>query len=142
MDEEEVTAKVYLDEDNSSQTPKKIKLVQLLDMKEKNISIIQAYLIELKLEKECMSATVNKETKNLEYATQIHRALLSYSTNVKGHLVVFSLNPIMHHEYKTTEPLVLSIHPCLVCKCMFHCCDIIVVFCKCMYHAWCLGFHM
>ncbi len=83
MDEEEVTSKDYLDEDNSSQTLKKIKLVQLLDMKEKNIAIIQAYLIELKLEKERMSATVNKETKNLEYATQIHRALLSYSTNAK-----------------------------------------------------------
>jgi len=48
----------------------------------------------------------------------------------------------MHHEYKTTKPLVLSIHPCLVYNCMFHCCDIIVASYKCMYHAWCFGFHM
>jgi hypothetical protein len=34
MDEEEVTSKVYLDEENNLQTPKKVNLVQLVDVKE------------------------------------------------------------------------------------------------------------
>jgi hypothetical protein len=40
MDEEEVTSKVYLNEENNPQTPKKVNLVQLLDVKEKNITNI------------------------------------------------------------------------------------------------------
>jgi hypothetical protein len=128
MDVEEVIVEVYLDEKNNSQIPKRVNLVQLLDVKEKKIATIQTYLIELKLEKEWVS-TINKKTKNLEYATHVHKTLLSYSTGAKGHLVVFAPNPIMHHEYRTTEPLVLSIHPCHVCNRMFHYCNIVVASC-------------
>jgi hypothetical protein len=35
MNEEEVMVEVYLDEENSPQTPKRVNLVQLLDVKEK-----------------------------------------------------------------------------------------------------------
>jgi hypoxanthine-guanine phosphoribosyltransferase len=69
MDEKEVTTKVYLDEKNSSHTPKRVNLVQLLDVKEKKIATIQADIIELKLEKELVFGIIKEEAKNLEYTT-------------------------------------------------------------------------
>jgi hypothetical protein len=74
--EREVTTKVYLDEENNPHIPKIVNLVWLFDVKEKKITTIQIDVIELKLEKEFMSTTIKKEAKNLEYATQMHKALL------------------------------------------------------------------
>jgi hypothetical protein len=74
--------------------PKRVNLVQLLDVKEKKITTIQADLTKLKLEKECVSITIKQEAKNLEYATQVHKALLSYSTGVEGHLECLPLTPL------------------------------------------------
>jgi hypothetical protein len=72
-------------------------------------------------------ASIKKHFKSLEVTTRVH-FVLSYSSksNVGKCPIIIAPNPLMHHEYRTMEPLVLNVHSCPVCNMMFHCCDIVV----------------
>jgi hypothetical protein len=134
-------AAMFSSERKSPWTLEAKKLYHLVDVRSQKIVVIQATLIELKEERDQVLAIINKHSQSLINATRMHSTLLSYTTGKHGNLVFTTPEPIMHHDYWTTKPLVLNLHPYPIYNQMFHLCDIFVVSCKCIYHAWCLGFH-
>jgi 3-methyladenine DNA glycosylase AlkC len=113
---------MFSNEEKSPRTPEANKLYHLVDDKSQKIAIIQTTLTKLKEEKNHVSVIINKHYEILVDVTRMHSKLLSYTTSKHGNLVHTTPELVMHHEYRTTEPLVLNLHPCPICNQMFHFC--------------------
>jgi hypothetical protein len=72
------------------------------------MSAIQTKLSNLE-EKVLLFATIKKQAKELEDATHMHLALLSYSSSIMRKALVFNLQLIVHQDYRTIEPLILIV---------------------------------